>query len=121
EPGELFKSDEALFVLNEEPKPMLRDVCNLSVRSAFSKLCGCHPHAPELNEGRRKRAACLSRSSELVQFSVPTRISPLRSLHARAHACEFLREKKNRSEKGLRGRSSGSRREDSTRGLRDAV
>lgn len=46
EPRELLKRQEQLPIMDQDPKSMLRDVCNLNRRSAPAKPCGFHSHGP---------------------------------------------------------------------------
>jgi hypothetical protein len=49
-PREELKRHESLFVSDQEPKAVFRDICNFNCRNALSKLCGSHFRAPESAE-----------------------------------------------------------------------
>jgi hypothetical protein len=49
EPRELLKGEKVLAIVEKYPKTMLRDVCNLRCRNAFSTLCRSHSYAPRLS------------------------------------------------------------------------
>ena len=56
-PRKLGKWQEKLFILQQEPEAVLRDVRDLNGGSAYATRNGCHLHASELNEVLRESPA----------------------------------------------------------------
>jgi len=72
-PWELRKWEEKLFIFQQNPKTLLRDIGYLNRRIAYAKRCVCHFRATELSEVLRQFHAEKGLHAEQPQSSAPAR------------------------------------------------
>lgn len=101
-PREFGKWQEKLFISQQQPEAMLRDIGYFNWGSAYAKRRGCHIHAPVRGEVLRGFLVEKDRQIEQVQFLDQANIWLRRFGLAHEHAFSVLPAKRSKIGNRLR-------------------